>query len=103
MLWRSHYLRDRSEGAMDPLSDVLSLLKLRSYVSGGFEAGGDWSVAFAPHPHGGIKLYAVISGECWLAVDGVPDPVRAKSGDCFLLPRGRPFQIATDLALTPVD
>ena len=28
---------------MDPLSDVLSLLKPRSYVSGGFDAGGDWS------------------------------------------------------------
>ena len=26
---------------MDPLSDVLSLLKLRSYVSGGFDVGGE--------------------------------------------------------------
>lgn len=86
---------------VDPLSDVLSLLKLRSYISGGFDAGGDWSVAFVPHE--GIKLYAVMSGECWLAVDGVPEPVRAKAGDCFLLPRGRPFRIATDLSLPPVD
>ena len=86
---------------MDPLSDVLSLLKLRSYISGGFDAGGEWAVAFAPHE--GIKLYAVMAGECWLTVDGVAEPVRARAGDCFLLPRGRPFQIATDLALTPVD
>jgi len=28
------------------LGMFLSLLKLRSYVSGGFEAGGDWAVAF---------------------------------------------------------
>jgi hypothetical protein len=33
----------------DPLSDVLSLLKLRSYMSGGFDAGGDWSIEFGEH------------------------------------------------------
>ena len=101
MLKRSRFLGDRPEIGMDALSDVLSLLKLRSYVSGGFEAGGDWAVAFA-RPEG-VKLYAVASGACWLSVDGVPEPVRIKAGDCFLLPRGRPFRLATDLDLTPVD
>jgi AraC-like DNA-binding protein len=86
---------------MDPLSDVLSLLKLRTYVSGGFEAGGDWSVSFGQHE--GIKFYAIVSGECWLSVDGVPEPVHLTSGDCFMLPRGRPFRLASDLGLTSVD
>jgi hypothetical protein len=45
---------------MDPLSDVLSLLKPRSYVSGGFDVGGELSVQFAQHE--GIKCYAVVSG-----------------------------------------
>jgi AraC-like DNA-binding protein len=36
-------------------------------------------------------------------VDGVPDPVRLDAGDCFLLPNGRPFRLASDLALTPQD
>jgi hypothetical protein len=31
---------------MGPLSNVLSLLKLQSYFSGGFDAGGEWSIAF---------------------------------------------------------
>ena len=87
--------------AMDPLSDVLSLLKPRSYSSGGFDVGGELSVQFGRHE--GIKCYAVISGQCWLAVEGVADAVRLKTGDCFLLPSGRPFRLATDLTLTPVD
>jgi AraC-like DNA-binding protein len=86
---------------MDPLSDVLSLLKPRSYVSAGFDAGGEWSIHFAQNV--GIKCYAVVSGQCWLVVDGVPDPVRLKAGDCFLLPGGRPFRLASDMALTPID
>src|SRR5271155_2258922 len=86
---------------MDPLSDVLSLLKPRSYKAGGFDAGGDVSVRFPRHE--GIKCYAVLSGECWLAVEGVAEPVRLGTGDCFLLPRGRPFRIAGDLSLPSID
>ena len=86
---------------MDPLSDVLSLLKPQSYSSGGFEVGGDVSLQFPKHA--GIKCYAVVSGECWLSVEGVSDPVLLTAGDCFLLPRGLPFCLATDLSLKPVD
>jgi AraC-like DNA-binding protein len=86
---------------MDPLSDVLSLLKPKSYMFGGFDAGGDWSIRFGKHD--GIKCYAVVSGACWLAVEGVAEAVRLQAGDCFLLPRGWPFRLASDLLLTPVD
>jgi len=86
---------------MDPLSDVLTLLKTRSYMYGGFDVGGDWSIGFPAHE--GIKCYAVVSGQCWLSVDGVPDAVRLETGDCFLLPLGRAFRIASDLTLTPTD
>jgi AraC-like DNA-binding protein len=86
---------------MDPLSDVLSLLKPRSYTSGGFDMGGELSIQFPRHE--GIKCYAVVSGQCWLSVEGVPDAVRLTTGDCFLLPRGRPFRLGNDLTLTPVD
>lgn len=98
---RSAFLRERSGITTDPLSDVLALLKLRSYSSGGFEAGGDWSLEFGRHD--GIKCYAAVSGECWLSVEGVAEAVRVRTGDCFLLPKGRPFRITSDLALSPVD
>nr|WP_315248438.1 AraC family transcriptional regulator [uncultured Duganella sp.] len=86
---------------MDPLSDVLSLLKPRSYMAGGFDAAGDWALQF--HRPEGIKCYAVVNGECWLAVEDVAEPVHLTAGDCFLLPRGRAFRIASDLSLPPVN
>ena len=87
---------------MDPLSDVLSLLKPRNYLSAGLEAGGDWSIQF-PDQQAAIKCGAVVSGRCWLSVDGVADAVRLETGDCFLLPRGRPFRLASDMELPSVD
>ncbi len=70
-------------------------------MCGGFDAGGNWSIGFPEHES--IKCYAVVSGQCWLSVDGVPDAVRVETGDCFLLPLGRAFRIASDLTLTPID
>ena len=46
---------------MDPLSDVLSLLKPHAYISSGFDAGGDWAVQFGDQ-HKLIKCYAIVSG-----------------------------------------
>lgn len=86
---------------MDPLSDVLSLLKPQSYYAGGFAVNEDVAIRFPKHE--GIKCYAVASGRGWLVVDGVADPVRMEAGDCFLLPRGRPFCLTTDLSLKPVN
>jgi AraC-like DNA-binding protein len=86
---------------MDPLSDVLSLLKLRSYVSGGFDVRGDWALQFGSFD--GIKFHAVLRGQGWLCVDGEPEPVRVSEGECFLLPRGKPFRMASDPALEAID
>ena len=86
---------------MDPLSDVLSLLKLRTSVYGGFHAGGAWCLEFGPHE--GAKFHAAVSGECWLAVEGISEPFHVQAGDCLLLPRGRAFRVASDLTLPPTD
>lgn len=86
---------------MDPLSDLLSLLKLRSYVSGGFDAGGDFSVQFGRHD--GIKFHAVVSGACWVSLEDASEPVRISEGEGFLLPHGKAFRISSDPSLTPVN
>jgi hypothetical protein len=102
LCWIERIIAADVRGAsMDPLSDVLSLLKLRTYAAAGLGAGGPWSLQYSKHE--GIKCYALLSGRCWLSVDNVPDPVRLETGDCLLLPSSRPFRIASDLASTPVD
>jgi AraC-like DNA-binding protein len=85
---------------MDPLSEVLALMKPQLYVAGGFAVLEDIGIQFPKHQ--GIKCYAMLAGDCWLVVEGVPEPVLLQAGDCFLLPRGLPFRLATDLALEPV-
>jgi len=87
---------------MDPLSDLLALLKPKSYVSAGFNAGGDWAIQFS-NQKDRIKCYAVISGSCWLSVEDVANPVRLNAGDCFVLPTGRPFLLASNMKLSPID
>ncbi|HBT11742.1 AraC family transcriptional regulator [Erwinia persicina] len=86
---------------MDPLSDILALLKPQQYVSGVLDVGGDWAVRFPPNA--GIKCYSMVSGGCWLSVEGETDPVRLSAGDCFLLPTGRPFVMASDLSHPATD
>ncbi len=85
---------------MDPLSEVLALMKPQSFSSGGFLVPGDVCIYFPKHQ--GIKCYAVLAGQCWLMVEGVRDPVLLEAGDCFLLPRGMPFRLTSDLSLEPV-
>jgi AraC-like DNA-binding protein len=85
--------------SMDPLSDVLALLKPRSYVSLGLDAGRDWAIDFPPPQ--GIKFNAVLSGGCWLEVDGV-EPLLLEEGDCFLLTQSRPFRMMSDRSLPTI-
>ena len=86
--------------ASDTLSDVLALVKAKSVVSAGLRTGRHWSLRFPPPD--GIKFNAVAEGACWLVMDGLA-PVRLETGDVFLMTGQRPFVIASDLKLTPVD
>jgi len=89
-----------SSQRMDPLSEVLALMKPQLYASGGFALLDDLAIQFPKHQ--GIKCYAILAGQCWLVVEGVPEPVLLHAGDCFLLPRGLSFRLATNLSLEPV-
>ena len=101
MLVRPSFFRERLPTmSPDPLSDVLSLLRPRSYVAGGFDLGGRWSIQF--EKHGGVKYFALVSGAAWLEVERGGPPLRLEAGDCILLPNGRRFVIAKNLAFRTV-
>ncbi|PAJ85326.1 AraC family transcriptional regulator [Burkholderia ubonensis] len=80
---------------MDPLSDVLSLLRMTKYHSATLSAGGHWALRF--HEHDGIKFSAVVRGSHWLIVNGAK-PIHLHEGDCFLLTRGQAFIVSSDAA-----
>lgn len=86
---------------MDPLSDVLSLLKPAGYAFRGLDAGERWALRY---PAGqGIKCYAVQAGACWLRVDGLDEPVRLDAGSLVLLPRGHGFRFDTGEDVPALD
>src|ERR1700749_4781294 len=93
-----------SSQRMDPLSEILALLKPQSLSSGGFMVPGDMAIYFPKHQ--GIKCYAMLAGQCWLVLEGGPNPdpapILLDVGDCFILPRGLPFRLTTDLSLEPI-
>ncbi|MCU0902507.1 MAG: AraC family transcriptional regulator [Tabrizicola sp.] len=81
-----------TDPAADPLSDVLDLLRPHDCVAAGLDAGGDWSLRYAPHA--GLKCIGILKGGCWLAIDGQRDPVRLGEGDCVMLPHGKAFVLS---------
>jgi AraC-like DNA-binding protein len=98
---RPIFCRDRLKVSMDPLSEVLSLLNPQGSVFAGLKCGDDWALHFPPYDE--IKFNAIVKGQCWLTVQGAEQPIRLETGDCFLLPRGRAFSLASDLAQRGAD
>jgi AraC-like DNA-binding protein len=86
---------------MDPLSDILTMLKPRRLKTGATDVGGDLSIRFPPHD--GLYCYVVLEGACWLTLEDGTASLRLKAGHCVLLPSGRPFRISSDPELAPVD
>ena len=101
MLYRPGYCRDRPKLAMDPLSEVLSLLKPAAYAFRGLDAGEPWALTY---PAGeSVKCYAIRSGSCWLSVKGMDAPMRLSAGDFILLPKGQAFKFGSAADIPPLD
>ncbi|MGW7383086.1 AraC family transcriptional regulator [Streptomyces sp. NPDC054794] len=82
------------QSPIDPLSDVLASLNVRAGSLSGLEAWGSWALRFGVHEH--IKIGAVLAGSCRLSVDG-GEPVRLRTGDCFLLAAREWFALCGDV------
>ncbi len=79
---------------MDPLADLVALLRPQTLLWKYIEASGSWGLRFPDSraPHFGL----VVVGGCWLAfADGATTPLR--EGDHILLPSSRSYCFFSDV------
>src|ERR1700753_2107302 len=86
---------------MDPLSDILALLRPRTVETYGVVSGGAWALNLF-RGYQGVKFGAVARGGCWLKVQGVAQAIRLEAGDCYLL-TGQPYWLGSDTSLPGDD
>ena len=75
---------------MDPLSDIIALLRPNAALSKPITGRGDWGVRYSAYGAPGFGL--ILAGQCWLAVDGA-EPVLLDRGDFVLLPSTPAFAL----------
>lgn len=81
---------------MDPLSDIIALLRPRAAISKPISGRGRWGVAYAAHAAPGFTI--ILDGECWIALDG-QEPLRLGKGDFLLLPSTPAFTLSSHKGL----
>jgi AraC-like DNA-binding protein/mannose-6-phosphate isomerase-like protein (cupin superfamily) len=71
----------------DLVTQLLDSVRVRSTIYCRSTMGAPWG--FAVEAHGNPSFHVLVSGNCWLEVDGDAEPLRLASGDLVVLPRGR--------------
>ncbi|WP_069880512.1 AraC family transcriptional regulator [Bosea sp. BIWAKO-01] len=84
---------------MEPLADVIALLRPRAAGTKMIQGAGRWGVRYSRMDYAGFGL--VVAGGCWLAVDG-DEPRRLARGDFVLMPAVPGFTIASDMEVEPL-
>lgn len=85
---------------MDPISDIFRTMHITAFGQHRLEATAPWGLTHEKQaeenllpstegtPHTDLAHFAMLSrGNCWLTVEGIPDPIPLAGGDCFLLVR----------------
>jgi AraC-like DNA-binding protein len=85
---------------LDPLTDIFRDLHVAAFGQHRLEATAPWGLIqeklakIAVQPSGksdpptDLAHFALLSrGNCWITVEGIPDPIPLTGGDCFLLAR----------------
>jgi len=75
---------------MDPLSDLIALLRPHAAVSKPITGRGTWGVRYSAYGLPGFAI--VLAGQCWLGIDG-HEPVQLDRGDFVLLPTTLAFAL----------
>lgn len=87
---------------MDPLSDIVALLRPTAAVSKPISGKGAWGVSYGAYDAPGFTI--VLSGEAWLTFAG-RETLRITQGDFLLLPTTPAFSLSSepDVRCEPVE
>jgi len=77
---------------MDPLSDIIALLRPSAAVSKPISGRGRWGVRYAAHDAPGFTI--ILKGQCWVSFEG-GEPLRLQRGDFVLLPSTPAFCLSS--------
>jgi hypothetical protein len=75
---------------MDPLNDIIRLLRPHAAFSKPITGRGIWGVRYPAYGLPGFSI--LLEGQCWLAIDGA-EPVLLDRGDFVLLPSSPAFAL----------
>ncbi|HTW81339.1 MAG TPA: cupin domain-containing protein, partial [Terracidiphilus sp.] len=86
---------------MDPITDVFRTMHVTAFGLHRLEATAPWGVKQEKQAEekvtssgkrtspADLAHFAMLSrGNCWLSVEGIPEPIPLTGGDCFLLAKG---------------
>jgi AraC-like DNA-binding protein len=93
-------IRPKREVAVDPITDIFRTMHVTAFGQHRLEATAPWGLiqdgqSERVRPSGkkisdtDLAHFAMLSrGNCWLSVEGIPEPIPLTGGDCILLARG---------------
>jgi AraC-like DNA-binding protein len=99
---------------LDPITDIFRTMHVTAFGQHRLEATAPWGLrdeaqneekvtpAGKKIPPTDLAHFAMFSrGNCWLSVEGVPEPIPLTGGDCILLSRGTSFVMRDSLRTRP--
>jgi AraC-like DNA-binding protein len=102
------------EDKLDPITDIFRTMHVTAFGQHRLEATAPWGliqdgqVEEKVTPSGNkisaadLAHFAMLSrGNCWLSVEGIPEPIPLIGGDCILLARGTSFVMRDSLRTRP--
>lgn len=85
---------------MDPLTDLLSVLRPKAHIYSRFEGHAPWAVNFNCYDY--VKFGMVMKGNCLMTLKGLSKPIQFKTGDAWLLFAPKDYRMGSDLTTKPV-
>jgi AraC-like DNA-binding protein len=107
-------IRPNGEAKLDPITDIFRTMHVTAFGLHRLEATAPWGVKQENQteekvtPSGNrisptdLAHFAMLSrGNCWLSVEGIPEPIPLTGGDCFLLAKGTSIVLRDNLRTRP--